>query len=135
MILEVTCDDIALRSFLNIVKNFLTLIQIIGPILCMISLILIFVNLSANPDDKKMKAKIKNVVIALILLFMVPVIVDATMLILDDSFKVSSCWQASEDSTDDDAQYIGDDSKDKSSVITDPGEYDQGTARDEESDE
>ena len=95
MILDIasTCNDSALAVILPIARRVLTFIQIIGPILCIISLTISFVNLIINPEEKKEPNKIKNKIIALVLLFFIPTIVNAVMGILDDSTEFSRCWR------------------------------------------
>ena len=88
------CSSQALASILNILKNILTLIHIIGPILLIISLIITITKLVNNPDEKKYKKNIKNELIAIILLFFVPIIINVTMLMLDDSFNIATCWNS-----------------------------------------
>ena len=86
------CSDPGLIPILSIVKKMLNLMQIIGPILAMISLGIHLITLIKNPDDKKAVPKIRNSAIALIVLFMVPTIVNAFFSLLDDSTPLSSCW-------------------------------------------
>lgn len=95
MILDIAsmCSDSALAVILPIARRILTFIQIIGPLLCIISLTISFINLMMNPDEKKEPGKIKNKIIALVLLFFVPTIVNAVMGILDDSTEFSRCWR------------------------------------------
>lgn len=129
MILDVVCDDPALHNILIIVKRTLSLIQIIGPVICLVSLVMTIIFLVNNPEDKKAMAKIKNTLIALLLLFGIPVIVDSVMVLADDSFIVSSCWKDVDDQIDD-SDYIEDD-REKSSVVIDPSEYKPGESDDE----
>ena len=49
------CGSIGIAGLINIVKTVLSLIQIIGPILCMIALTINFIKLMSNPDEKKYK--------------------------------------------------------------------------------
>lgn len=124
MLLGVICNDSALQRTLLIVKNTLNFIQIIGPILCIISLIVIMIQLVNNPEDKKAAGRIKNLFTALILLFTIPVLIDSSMYIMDDSFKVSSCWKnASEDI--EESEYLESD-KEKKKFVIDSDKYGDG---------
>ena len=87
-----TCSDPALAAILFAVKNIMHLLQIIGPIAAIISIIWQFVKLTANPDDKKGVGKIRNSAIALVVLFIIPVVTDAAFALLDDSLVISDCW-------------------------------------------
>ena len=53
-------------------KELVKLIMIIGPILCICSIVYTFIKLMHNPDDKKVFARIKNSFIALGVLFFIP---------------------------------------------------------------
>lgn len=117
-----TCSDVALANVLSIVKNILSLIQIIGPILCIISLVLTFTKMMTSPDNKKLPKKVFNSIIALFILFFIPLIVNVTMGLLDDSTTISSCWKgASKNSSN--SSYISTDDTNKNSILTDPSEY------------
>ena len=87
-ILENACQDKALENILRIVKTILNLIQIIGPILAIVSIVIIFIKLTSNPDNKKLAKNLKNAIIALALLFFVPLIVNVFMRLADDSFSI-----------------------------------------------
>lgn len=132
MILGVVCNDTGLQNLLAITKRILTFIQILGPLLCMISLVIIFVQLINNPEEKKLKGKIKNCLIALVLLFMIPVLVDAAMKLADDSLKISSCWNNAESNMEG-SEYIESGEKRKTGFLVDPGSYENGKASDSKS--
>lgn len=124
MLLNVTCNDPGLKSILLIVKRILNFIQLIGPIICIIMLIVVLIQLVNNPDDKKIISKIKNIIIALVMLFFIPTIVDVAMSLADDNFKVSSCWVDAVDE-DEEVEYINDKKRDKekTNILIDPEEY------------
>ena len=88
------CSTPGLSRLLQILKNILTLIQIIGPILLIIYMVITFTKLVTNPDEKKYKKNLKNELIALLFLFAVPVIINASMAMVDNSFSVSRCWNS-----------------------------------------
>ncbi len=89
-----SCNDPGIIPMLVAVKKMLALMQIIGPILSLVMMSVHFVTLIKNPDDKKAFPKIRNSAIALVVLFMVPVIVNAFFALLDDSTSFSSCWNS-----------------------------------------
>lgn len=119
-----TCSDVALANFLVIIKRALQMIQIIGPILCMISLTIFFITLVVNPEDKKVPKKIRNSILALVITFFVPLIVNITMKLLDDNFDVAACWNNAVPNSGE-ATYIETEGT-GSSVITDPSLYAPG---------
>lgn len=125
--LSKVCNDVALAHILSICKNILKLIQIAGPILAIIGLIITLVKYVADPLDKKLKNKLRNCLIALVILFFIPTIVNAVMILLDDSFSLTVCWNYVEDvyyplrST-----YIENNNSKKVNFIVDPNKYDSG---------
>lgn len=90
--LAVSCSDAGLASILKICRNVLTIIQILGPILAGISAVINLTKAMANPEDKKLMGRFKTMIIALLMLFFIPTIVDVSMRMFDNSFNVSACW-------------------------------------------
>ncbi len=86
------CNDPVMIYVLGIIKNVLKLIQLVGPIVGLFALILNLIKLMASPEDKKNQKLIINWIIAIFMLFLLPTIVNIVMSLLDDSFKISSCW-------------------------------------------
>ena len=120
------CSDPGLAAILSIVKKVITIIQIIGPILALISFSYHLTMMVKNPDDKKGLPKIRNSAIALVVLFLVPFIVNAFFGMLDDSTTFSSCWNNSS-SVSPSSSYIPiDDDGDRSTIITNPSDYQKG---------
>ena len=74
-----SCNSPVLSSFLYIFKNLLLIIQILGPLLLIISLGYIFIKLMQHPDDKKLISRIKNFCLALIFVFFVPLTLNMTL--------------------------------------------------------
>ncbi len=88
----VDCSSPALWSTLNILKKAFTLIQLVAPILLIISLIINITKLVANPEDKKLPKKLLNAVLATVIIFFIPILVNTVMNALGEDFEVSSCW-------------------------------------------
>lgn len=86
------CSDPGLAHILGIIKSVLGLIQMIGPIVALVSIIINLIKLMSSPDEKKYKNLIKNWLVAFIMLFILPVIINVVMSLFDDSFTISSCW-------------------------------------------
>lgn len=91
-----SCGNIGIANLLNITKTIVNLIQIIGPILAMVSLAVCFIKLMTNPEEKKYKASLKNSLMALVILFLVPFLVNLTMSLADESFDLAKCWNNAE---------------------------------------
>lgn len=119
------CNDAALASILAIFRRILNLIQIIGPILAIVSMVIHITMLVKDPEDKKRIKKLHNSILALFILFFVPVFVNVTMGLLGDGTTFSSCWNnAIEPSNNNGERYVSpyDDNR-KSEVYTNQGDY------------
>lgn len=90
------CGSSAIANLLSITKKALNIIQIIGPILAIVALAVCFIKLMTNPDEKKYKAGLKNSLIALVILFLVPFVINLTMSLTDESFDLAKCWNNAE---------------------------------------
>ena len=90
--LLVDCSDVALGNLLSIIKNIVNIIWIVGPILAIVSLAINLSLMVKDPDDKKVPKKIKNSLLALVFLFLVPTIISAFMIMMGDSNTFSACW-------------------------------------------
>lgn len=106
--------------------------QIIAPILLIISLVLHFTKAMMNPEDKKIKAKIKNCLIAAVILFILPVIINLTMLLVNDNFSLANCWNNLENVALEHSNYIEQNEDQKKDFLTNPDDYDEGSAGDTE---
>lgn len=94
LILDLTavCGSYVVATLLSVFKRALNLIQMIGPIVGIIALIINFTKLMITPDEKKLKNVIRNWAIAIIMLFLIPTCVNLVMRLFDDTFTVSKCW-------------------------------------------
>lgn len=127
------CTDPGLASILAIIKKVMNIIWILGPILAIISAVIIGVKLMSNPDEKKYKGLFKNCIMALLMLFIVPIIVNTVMALFDDNFEVAACWNRAEEvsTNGQNSGYI--DNKDKKpsgSLLPDPEDYKTGDKKD-----
>ena len=86
------CSSKVLENGLGLVKNVLVFIEILCPILFIAFISVCFIKGMTNPDDKKLFNRIKNTAFSLIIVFFIPIIVNAVMSILGNSTKLSSCW-------------------------------------------
>ncbi len=86
------CNSIEINNIMYVVRNILTTIMIIAPILAIISLAILFTKKVMNPDEKGSTNKIKNVFNALVILFFIPTIVNVAMYMLGENTSISSCY-------------------------------------------
>ena len=123
------CGNPALANLFNIAQRFITIIQIIAPILAIISLGINLTKSVMNPEDKKNFSMYKNWLIALIMVFAIPTLINATMGLLGEDYSISSCWNnASSASTRGESNYKPVNNKKPSGGInTSPDSYDKGS--------
>lgn len=92
------CSDYALANILYIIQRIMVLVQIIAPILAILALSITVSKMLMNPDDKKGLSGIKNTIIALIVVFLLPFIINFSMSLLDNvNFNFAECWTKAND--------------------------------------
>ena len=89
------CSSPILASTLEIVRNIMELISIIVPIVLIVGVSLGIFKLMRNPDEKNGVKQVINKVVAAVIIFMIPVLMDAVMLLLGSNTTISDCWNNS----------------------------------------
>jgi cell wall-associated NlpC family hydrolase len=87
------CNDYGLVSVLDIARKFINLLQIIVPILLIIFSCYQFIRLMANPEEKNGLKKVYNKYIAALVVFILPIIINAVLGMMPESFEVAACWE------------------------------------------
>ena len=119
------CNDASLNGIFYVVKNILNIIMIIAPILAIICLAIVLTRKVVNPDDKKGLSRIKNIGVALVFLFFIPVVVNVLMSILGTNYVISDCWNnAQKPGTS--TSYIPIDDGGRQTILEDPSNYEKG---------
>lgn len=130
------CGSSAIANLLSITKTIVNLIQIIGPILALVALTACFIKLMTNPEEKKYKAGLKNSIIALVVLFLIPFLINLTMSLTDESFDLAKCWNNAEKvaTLKGESQYVETSDKEHQQFIPNEDDYDEAevTADDDE---
>ena len=90
------CNNYGIVGLLVIAKRIFTIIQILAPILAIIGLGINLVKSVIDPNRKNNFSMYKNWLIALIVVFAIPTLVNATMGILGENYSISSCWNNAE---------------------------------------
>ncbi len=122
--------SIILNNILYVFKNISNLIFILSPILGIISLAILLVKMASNPDDKKGLKKIKNILMAIVIIFFIPTIVTALLYIIGEDNEAVACYfNSSEIITNGEAKYIQIEDKEKKSLIEDPSNYEKGVPK------
>ncbi len=131
--LKSCCNDYALANVLGIVKEIIHVIQIAVPIVLLVMMVVQLFVLMHNPDDKKNVKKIYNKLIAVLVVFFVPIVVDAVMLLLTNSFNAASCWtnaaELKEELSKNRTIFISDTSRVPQVIIDDASKYEPGEER------
>lgn len=107
-----TCDSAALSSILPVVKGIMLLIQIIVPIALLISFTISFVGLTINPEEKNGFRKVLNKLIAAVIIFLLPVLINAIMGAVGESTQFSDCWNKAPSTISIGTEYIPTDEED-----------------------
>ena len=120
------CTVPMLGLALRVLKNLLDVIQIIVPIVLMCAMTYHLIKLMQNPEEKKLKSKIKNSALAAVIVFMIPVLINMLMNILGEDFDVSLCWNNIQDNYTN-AEYIKINNKKGTNILGNPNDYEKGT--------
>lgn len=128
------CNDYGIVVILDIMRKFFDILQLVVPILLLIMSMVQLAKMMANPDDKKVTKQIFTKVIAAVMCFMLPVLVD-TMLGLfssNETFQVAACWEQAKISSEvtrlQNTTYIDkNDNRERHSILIDPSKYQTGT--------
>ncbi len=125
-----TCNSASLAAILAIVKKVMMLIQIIVPILLILSASIGIYKLMANPERKNGVKNIVNSFIAAAIVFFIPVFLNVIINAVGDGTDFSRCWKnASNQSSSSSGYKEIDDSSRKKSVIGGGDDYESGHAK------
>lgn len=124
-ILDSVCNSKGLGNILSIIRDALDIIQIIGPILAIVGISICLFKMMTNPDEKKYAKSLKNSIISLLLLFLVPMIVNATMNLLSDDLEIVACWNSAV-RTGTSSTYIPTTSKKPTNILPTTDDYELG---------
>lgn len=122
----VICNDTTLSGILPIVKRILLLIQIFVPLLLIIWATIGFIQLIKNPEEKSGNKKIINKFIAAMVVFMIPVLLNATMYLVGEKTAFSSCWMDANEKISLSNQYSKINNQEKIPIYKDPNGYEKG---------
>ena len=80
---------------LMVLKRGLTIIQILGPVLAIVSLMITLFKMVGNSDlgeMEKNKKRIKNSLIALVTIFFIPLFINILMYLVGNNTVLTECW-------------------------------------------
>jgi hypothetical protein len=87
------CSNSTLISILSVTKRILNIVQFIVPIVLIIAGTIQMVQLTVNPDLKDGFRKVLNKLIAALIIFLIPTIVDVFLGMTEVDYSVASCWE------------------------------------------
>lgn len=87
------CKEPALLPILSVVKNVMKILQIAVPIILIVAGVIGLVQIMINPESKAGIKPLINKIIAAIVVFFIPILVNVTMGILGENTNISSCWE------------------------------------------
>ena len=90
--LETSCTDQGLANIIGVFSNIFNVICIIVPIVLMISLVINIMKLMTSPDDKKQPKKIFVSVIAAVVIFFIPMLVNVVIVMIGEKYNFTSCY-------------------------------------------
>lgn len=126
-------SDAGMISLISILKNILDVIQIIVPIILIIALSIQLSKMVMNPDEKKNMNRIRNQFIATILVFVMPVLINAIIGLMPQTFQISACWSVAggkdEVLASKSQKYISIHEENASKIFNNKGEYEKGEAK------
>ena len=124
------CSDHALGGILSVIYNLIQVIQIVVPIILLIMVTINLIQLVMNPEDKKKISSLKNKFLAAVFVFIVPVIINAFMNIVDEDINILACINESKNiKVTSQAKYIQKDKKDKNKIISGEDDYEKGNKK------
>lgn len=87
-----TCNSSFLASFLSVIKTIMLIIQFAVPFALIVSFTIDFVKLSINPEAKDSFRKLLNKIMAAVIVFVLPLLINVIMGVVGESTDFSSCW-------------------------------------------
>ena len=90
------CSDYGIAMYLYIMKNALTIIQLVIPIILLVMATIQLIKMMVSPNDKKLPKSLLNKFLAALIVFFIPLILNLVLSILPDSFELSACWESAE---------------------------------------
>ena len=129
------CSNPGVAYLLDNLRSIFNLIQLIVPILLIIFASVKFLSLVMNPEKKDGMKQVKNSFLAAVIVFFIPVLVDAVLTIMPETFSVTACWNqakvTAEASRHLNFNYYSLKDVKKSSIIIDPNKYEQSNPEEE----
>lgn len=92
-----SCGDYNFISILVILKRILAIMQVVVPIILILSCIWGLIKMMINPEDKKGLPSIRNKFLAALIFIFIPFTVNLVLVWTDEAFSISACWATAEE--------------------------------------
>lgn len=126
LISQEECASPELSNIIQVTKKIFELVELMAPIALIVMIIVSLFLLMTNPEDKKGPSKLKNSIMACVVIFFIPVLTNLVMTLVGNDFTISSCWN-SVDKEEKKSEYINPNENKATSILIDPSEYQNGT--------
>lgn len=93
-LLKITCKSTSLKLTLKALKTIFTSIEVLAPIVLIVSLTMNLTTLMANPEEKKTPKKLVNSILATVIIFFIPFLINFILKLLGEEYTISSCWNS-----------------------------------------
>lgn len=121
------CKDSGLLSILGVFSNIIEIVQIVVPIILLLMVCIKLLQMVINPDEKKNFKTLRNQIIAAVIVFFIPMLINVLVGMIDNTnINFVSCLKESKNiKLSNNVTYISDSKKKPSKVINDY-EYEKG---------
>ena len=126
------CTDPGIATVMTVGRKIYSFIQLIVPLLLIIFTVIKLIGLINNPDDKKGIKPIINSFIAAIVIFFLPTILSAVLILLPEQIQLTACWEsaATVDRITRASAYVSTTTEEEKKTIVGKGdEYEKGVPR------
>ena len=130
------CNDAAIVSLVEIIRRIMNIIQLVVPILLIVYASIELTKMVLNPDEKNGLKKVTNKFFAAAIVFFVPMIINAFIQMMPNSYNLTACWNQSRNSKEllgiKNVKYKNPyEGKDKKTLYSKRDEYEKGEKRKE----
>ncbi len=91
------CDDYNFVSILVILKRILSVMQVVVPIILILSCTWGLFQMMINPENKRELKSFKNKIIATVVFVFLPMLVDISISFTGESYNIGACWVTAEE--------------------------------------
>ncbi len=120
-----TCSDPGIGVVITVLKRILDIIQIVGPIIFIIALVINFARMMMDPENKKLVKNCINSLVGALVIFAIPIFINVVMGMLSTNYTLSSCWN-NVVVTDTRSTYISPNGKKQKQIFISPSDYEKG---------